>query len=408
MADTTPIAWCDSALNLEMGCDGCELWNPKAGVRHCYAGRETERRAGQPGWPKSFDKPELFLHRLPDALAWPDLTGTRRPLKPWLDGLPRLVFLDDEGDTFTESLPLDWLAPLLPDLAASPHQWLVLTKRPRRLAEFSQRHRLPPNLWPGTSVDTRANLTRLDDLRRVRGGGVRFLSAEPLLEHLGPLDLGGIHWVIAGGESGPNYRPMDPAWALAVRDACRRPKIPFFFKQSSGPRPETGTELQGRSYREMPRRALVALKGGCAPQFEDTGKRASRSGNSTPTTKESKPMAGTITLTLKALGSEPVLLRDGQEPGMRRVCFAKDAADPKKFRNYFVFYWTPDDVLWITDEEHTRLKQLAKGKRKPFAVQVNTIDPVPGTRPMLTNMDDAWGRKFAHDARVERWFLGGD
>jgi protein gp37 len=257
MADTTPIAWCDSSVNLMMGCDGCELWNPGAGVRHCYAGRQTEQRAGRKGFPKSFAEPELFLHRLGEALAWPDLTGSDRPDKDWLDGLPRLVFLNDMGDTFTESLPLDWLAPLLPDLAASPHEWLVVTKRPRRMAEFSRRHRLPPNVWPGTSVTTRATLGRLDDLRQVAGGGIRFLSAEPLLEDLGPLDLSGIHWVIVGGESGPGYRPMDPAWALAVRDACRRHRVPFFFKQSAAYRPETGVQLAGREYREVPRRALT-------------------------------------------------------------------------------------------------------------------------------------------------------
>src|SRR5262245_31262275 len=143
MPATTPIAWCDSTVNLMMGCDGCELWNPAAGVRHCYAGALTGRHAGRKGWPDAFDRPALFPHRLDEALRWPDLTGKPRPGKPWLDGLPRLLFLNDMGDTFTEGLALDWLAPHLPRMAASPHQWLLLTKRPRRMAEFSRSHPLP-------------------------------------------------------------------------------------------------------------------------------------------------------------------------------------------------------------------------------------------------------------------------
>jgi hypothetical protein len=107
------IEYCDSTLNLEMGCDGCELWNPKAGVKQCYAGMETDRRKGGLGWPEAFEIPRIFLERLPGALKWPDLAGKARPDKPWLDGMPRIIFLDDMGDTFTESLPDDWLAPAL-------------------------------------------------------------------------------------------------------------------------------------------------------------------------------------------------------------------------------------------------------------------------------------------------------
>src|SRR5262245_59453657 len=105
MAKAAAIEWCDSSVNLEMGCDGCELWNPKE--RACYAGHLTEKWAGKPGFPEAFDKPRLFPERLAPALRWRDLTGTNRPDKPWLDNLPRIIFLDDMGDTFTESLPLD-------------------------------------------------------------------------------------------------------------------------------------------------------------------------------------------------------------------------------------------------------------------------------------------------------------
>src|SRR5262249_10079569 len=95
-----------------MGCDGCELWNEI--LHSCYAGRLTERFAGQPGWSDRFDKPKVFLERIDRAIRWPDLTGTtweahkKIPAKPWLDGYPRTICFNDMGDTFTESLPVDW------------------------------------------------------------------------------------------------------------------------------------------------------------------------------------------------------------------------------------------------------------------------------------------------------------
>jgi protein gp37 len=234
----TAIQWCDSTVNLEMGCDGCELWNPAAGVRACYAGVLTEKWGGRRGWPESFDKPALFPERLDKALRWPDLTSTDRPDKPWLDGRPRVVFLNDMGDTFTESLPLDWLAPLLPRLADSPHVWMVLTKRGHRLRQFSERHPLPANVWPGVSVTGPATLPRVRDLLAVRGGGDRWVSAEPLR---GAVDLAqhlaGLGLVIVGGESrqrGSEPVPCRLSWVRSLLRQCRAAGVPAFVKQLGG------------------------------------------------------------------------------------------------------------------------------------------------------------------------------
>lgn len=249
MAKKTKIEWCDSTLNLSMGCDGCELWNRKAGVSHCYAGRLTDRYGGGKGWPDQFESPRLFLNRLGPALKLPDLTGTERPDKPWLNGMPRLIFLGDMGDTWTESLDTEqWILPALQRMAASPHQFLMLTKRPGRMAEFTERHPLPKNVWPMTTVTSQKTLMRAYWLRKVRGGGPKALSCEPLL---GPLDLSGylgtllpsehgehnycvrgIDWVIDGGESGPNARPMHPDWPRSLRDQCVEAGVPYFHKQN--------------------------------------------------------------------------------------------------------------------------------------------------------------------------------
>ena len=232
MAIQTGIEWCDSTLNLEMGCNGCELWNPKTGVHHCYAGLETNRRKGGRGWPVAFDKPRQFLERLPAALKWSDLTGRCRADKPWLDGQPRIIFLNDMGDTFSESLPIDWLAPVLDQMAASPHQFLILTKRPKRMAEFFGSHAVPANFWLGTSVTSAANANRVEELVKIRGARVLFVSAEPLLGEVSFRRwLPQLHWVITGGESLSGSRPSHPDWFRQVRDECLEYKVPFFLKQ---------------------------------------------------------------------------------------------------------------------------------------------------------------------------------
>lgn len=87
---------------------------------------------------------------------------------------------------------------------------------------------------------------------------VRFLSIEPLLEHLGALNLSGISWVIVGGESGAGARPIERQWVIDIRDQCRRARVPFFFKHWSGIRKkENGRMLNGRTYDEFPHRRLA-------------------------------------------------------------------------------------------------------------------------------------------------------
>lgn len=232
MGLTTDVSWCDSTANAEMGCNGCELWPPEGGKRHCYAGLLTGRYAGRSGWPKSFDKPQLFLHRLIPALRWSDLRGRCRPDMPWLNGLPRLIFLNDMGDTFTESLPLDWLAPVWQSIADSRHIWLILTKRPQRMREFLRQYGCPANVWPGVSVTSSANLARLDELAKV-DSPMRWISAEPLLSALEVLRLDPtvLRWVVVGGESGPGARVSELQWFRDIRVHCSRLEIPFYMKQ---------------------------------------------------------------------------------------------------------------------------------------------------------------------------------
>jgi protein gp37 len=134
----------------------------------------------------------------------------------------------------------------------------VLTKRSKRLADLGPKLDWPANLWMGVSIETTKYRFRLDHLRKVNAA-VRFVSAEPLLGPLPDLNLDDIHWLIAGGESGPRARPIDEAWVVDVRDQCETANVPFFFKQWGGRTPKAGgRELRGVIHDGMPE-TVVAL-----------------------------------------------------------------------------------------------------------------------------------------------------
>jgi protein gp37 len=143
------------------------------------------------------------------------------------------------------------------------HTFQILTKRSARLRELAFELPWPPNVWMGVSVEYQRWTTRIDDLRATPAR-VKFLSCEPLLGPL-HLDLGGIDWVIVGGESGHRARPMRADWARAIRDQCEEARVPFFFKQwgahdERGVRVgkhRSGRELDGRMWDELP---LLSLR----------------------------------------------------------------------------------------------------------------------------------------------------
>ncbi len=134
----------------------------------------------------------------------------------------------------------------------------MLTKRPelaaRWYAEHPEAHRLP-QVWLGTSVEDERVKGRIDTLRAVPAA-IRFLSFEPLIGPVGTLDLTGIHWAIAGGESAAEPRPMEPGWVRGIRDQCLAQGVRFFLKQWGGrPNAEDGHEeavLDGREWKEFP------------------------------------------------------------------------------------------------------------------------------------------------------------
>jgi protein gp37 len=157
------------------------------------------------------------------------------------------------SDLFHAKVPFGFVRDVFAVMAETPqHTYQLLTKRARRLRHLADRLDWPPNLWMGVSVEDADTLGRVDDLRHVPAA-VRFLSCEPLLGPLGGIDLTGIHWVIAGGESGAGARPVDPAWVRALRDLCAGAAVPFFFKQWGGRTPKSGGRiLDGRTWNQYP------------------------------------------------------------------------------------------------------------------------------------------------------------
>jgi len=249
MADRSAIEWTQATWNPTTGCD-----RVSAGCDNCYALTLAHRlkamgsakyqidgdpRTSGPGF-------ALTVHRA--ALNVP---------KQWRS--PRMIFVNSMSDLFHARVPLPFVREVFAVMADTPqHTYQVLTKRARRLRRLAGQLDWPPNLWMGVSVENTDTLHRVDDLRQVPAA-VRFLSCEPLLGPLRGLDVTGIGWVIVGGESGPNARPVDPAWVRTIRDLSVAASVPYFFKQWGGRTPKAGgRQLDGRTWDEMPEGRLSA------------------------------------------------------------------------------------------------------------------------------------------------------
>lgn len=177
-----------------------------------------------------------------EAAAWSDLSGKQRRTKPWLNGMPRMIFVSDTSDSLSEKVPFSFLRQEIVAVTDSElgrrHIWLWLTKRPQRMADFSawlSEHgvRWPRNLWAGTSITSQVTVNRVRSLLNVGDGTTyRFLSVEPQVETMDLAKwLPKLDWVIQGGESGPKARPFNIQWAQELRDLCREQGTPYFLKQ---------------------------------------------------------------------------------------------------------------------------------------------------------------------------------
>lgn len=238
MASETSIEWTDSTWNPVTGCTkigpGCD---------NCYASRFAERWRGIAGHPyeQGFDL-RLWHSRLEQPRFWTK---------------PRLIFVNSMSDLFHKKIPRSFIDAVFDTMElVDHHTYQILTKRSSLLrnyvnSRYSDRS-LPAHIWIGVSIEDRAHLGRMKHLKDAKAS-TRFISFEPLLGPIGKVDLNGISWVIAGGESGPNARPMQLVWVRELRDQCLDQRVTFFFKQWGGARPKSGgRELDGVTWDGIP------------------------------------------------------------------------------------------------------------------------------------------------------------
>ena len=243
------IEWTDETWNPVTGCT-----RVSPGCDHCYmfALYPRLRAMGVTGYATNPNDVQLLPERLGAPLSW---------------GRPRRVFVNSMSDLFHPRVPYEFINDIFDVMREAAkqrgHVFQVLTKRPGRAVAWWARNQAryggvwPAGVWIGTSVENQKYAPRITVLARLPAS-VRFVSAEPLLGTVDLrqwLDVGALHWVIAGGESGPAARPMDLAWARDLRDQSLEAGVAFFLKQLGGRRGKrSGDEatLDGRQWRESP------------------------------------------------------------------------------------------------------------------------------------------------------------
>jgi protein gp37 len=232
----TSIEWTDASWNPIVGCSPVS-----PGCANCYAERlAATRLKNHPDYKGLSERPEGCYARwngqvrfLPERLDEP---------QRWKK--PKRIFVCDMGDLFHESVKDEWIARIVKVMLWCPqHTFQILTKRADRMrqvmsgfVEYSTpfKGKPLPNVWLGVSAENQHFADERIPLLLETPAAVRWISAEPLLgpvTGIGTRDFGGINWVVCGGESGANARPMHPDWARSLRDQCQAAGVPFFFKQ---------------------------------------------------------------------------------------------------------------------------------------------------------------------------------
>ena len=251
MSDNSKIEWTDATWNPVRGCTKIS-----PGCANCYAETFAERFRGVKGHPfeHGFDL-RLVSEKIVEPLRW---------------GSPKMIFVNSMSDLFHKDVPDSFIEAVARVMIfANWHTYQILTKRPERMAALlktslktaaNQRH-----IWWGVSVENKKHGVPRIDILRDAPAQVRFLSIEPLLEDLGPINLREIDWVIVGGESGSGSRPMKAEWVRSIRNQCQSNRVAFFFKQWGGVHKSlTGRRLDGRTYSQFPERVQ-----GAVPSLED-------------------------------------------------------------------------------------------------------------------------------------------
>lgn len=234
MAARSKIEWTESTWNPVTGCTKIS-----PGCKNCYAERMSKRlqAMGQPNYVNGFE-PVIHENMLNHPLKWKK---------------PQRIFVNSMSDLFHEDIPDEFILKVFDVMKQAHWHWFqVLTKRAERLSALN--HKLPwaENIWMGVTVENQDCVYRIEHLKRTNAS-VKFLSMEPLLTPINNLNLGGLDWIIVGGESGPGARPMEVEWVVDICNQSHEAGVPFFFKQWGGTRKKkNGRILNGRTWDGMP------------------------------------------------------------------------------------------------------------------------------------------------------------
>jgi protein gp37 len=243
MAGKSAIEWTENSWN---PATGCEQVSP--GCDRCYAMRLVNvRQVNNPRSPRyghPFNEVLLHENRLDQPSRWRG---------------PKRIFVNSMSDLFHRNISDEFIDRVFDEMERNArHKFQVLTKRAERMKRYvNKRYKktpCPANIWLGVSIENADYAWRAKMLRQTNAI-VRWISAEPLLGSLVDLDLDGIAWLVAGGESGSGARRMDPSWVRQLRDKCRALEVAFFFKQWGGVTKKGGGEkavLDGRRWMEYP------------------------------------------------------------------------------------------------------------------------------------------------------------
>jgi len=235
MAEKSKIEWTDASWNPTTGCT-----KVSAGCTNCYADTLAKRLQKMNPNGRYRNGFELTLHE--DVI--------NLPLK-WKQ--PKKIFVNSMSDLFHKDVPFEFIDKVWDVMEkANWHIYQILTKRPERMSQYSWKRAVQPNIWLGTSVEDSKVKDRIK-LLQTCNAKIRFISFEPLIGDVGFVDLSGIHWVIVGGESGINHRPIKEEWVLNILKQCQEQNVKFFFKQWGGITSKSGGRtLNGRTYDEYP------------------------------------------------------------------------------------------------------------------------------------------------------------
>lgn len=245
----TKIEWAHHTFNPWIGCA-----HISPGCANCYAEAQMDHRYKRARWGRNTQRVRTSERYWKQPAKW--------NAEAIVSGQKPRVFCASLADIGDIHAPDQWRLDLLRLIHQTPRlRWLLLTKRPALwnscMMPIDLAEETTGSIWYGVSTENQtcydARVHYLINAKREWKPAKLFLSMEPLL---GPIQLRAIEhidWVIVGGESGPNARPMRPEWVDAIRSQCAAAKVPFFFKQWGGMNKHaTGRLLDGRTYDEVP------------------------------------------------------------------------------------------------------------------------------------------------------------